>query len=69
MVSKLKEVCLENKEPLNGSASGYPCPTDDDFQNNLRDPDKVLNVAFDLHPLEQDQLDKAKYQTPSKLDK
>ena len=39
MVTKLKEVCLENQDDLSGSASGYPCLTDNDFQNNFDDVD------------------------------
>ena len=45
MVSKLKEVCLENKEPTDDvTASGYPCPKDDDFKNNFDDVDDFNNM-------------------------
>jgi hypothetical protein len=44
MVSKLKEVCLENKEPPTGAATGYPCPKDTDFEDNINNVDSFNSM-------------------------
>ena len=60
MVSKLKEVCLENKDTTE-SASGYPCPDDhvfkdninnlDDFNNMIKTKDMTLNDFPETNPV------------------